>query len=186
MLGHQLVSFVVLSLALTRLQFVSCEIPAADQCDPGFNLVGDKCLKILSKTLNWYDADRDCHSLGAGLLSLQNEEQLLHISKWINRNVEVWTSGNSLGNQGVYYWQSTGQVAQYLPWATGEPQKTNGNCLTLSYNSGSVTPDFRLKVKSCNYEVWHICEKLTQSGHNLETRVCLKSNAYEMAQVVGN
>ncbi|XP_034476139.1 C-type lectin 37Db-like [Drosophila innubila] len=79
-------------------------------CKADFSQVAGKCLLTTLNLYNWKEADRHCNSLGAGLLSLENEAQLEQISQWLNVTepwiYEFWTSGNSLGHKGSYYWES--------------------------------------------------------------------------------
>ncbi|EDW04465.1 C-type lectin 37Da [Drosophila grimshawi] len=161
MLWKQFLGIAILCLALTQLRCVNSQ--ATDTiCNEGFTLVGDKCLMMKFFAINWFAADSQCQSLGAGLLTLQNEEQLLQINKWVNMDVQIWTSGNKLSNNGVYYWQNT--EAEYLPWAENEPDPSSGNCLILTdMSGGSETIDFRLRVEACLIINAYICEQLTQS-----------------------
>ncbi|XP_030081025.1 uncharacterized protein LOC115483390 [Drosophila hydei] len=78
--------------------------------------------------------------------------------------MEFWTSGNNYGNATQFYWQSTGLLANYLPWADGSPNLNDGNCLTLyaaTYANWGVA-NYRLVVRDYDYSCAHICEQQPQ------------------------
>jgi len=193
MLWHKLIGLAILSLALTQLEFVQSDVSASG-CRTNYTLVEGKCVQAFNYWLNWFEADRYCRSLGAGLLSLQNQTQYQKISQWINTTLPytlyVWTSGNSLGQKGTYFWQSTGEQARYLSWSNGGPRPAEGDCLTLSANN--VTnwfSDYRLNINTCSFWAPIICEHKPQSNntinnHNTTSRICLKPGSYETAQVL--
>jgi len=74
MLWHKLIGLAILSVVLTQLKLVQSDV-ATSGCKNNFTLVAGKCLYAFNRPLNWYQADRHCQSLGAGLLSLQNRAQ---------------------------------------------------------------------------------------------------------------
>ncbi|XP_034478827.1 C-type lectin 37Db-like [Drosophila innubila] len=187
MLWHKFIGFAILSLVLSQLEFVQSDVVASG-CKGNFSPVADKCLIAVSNYSTWYDADRHCRSLGAGLLSLQNQTQLLQITEWLNirmpNTLELWTSGNTLGaKEGTYYWQSTGEEALYLPWSAGPPEPSSGDCLTLYVNGlnnwGSF--NYSLGVRTCNTLAALVCEQEVQK---YPSGICLKTEAYENIQVL--
>ncbi|XP_030554739.1 C-type lectin 37Da-like [Drosophila novamexicana] len=185
MLCHQLAAFTILSLALIKLHLVVVSSQSvAASCDTEFTQVGDKCVLHESNAQNWFEAYRNCRSKGARLLTLDNDSQLEQINNWLNEyRSDVWTSGNNLSNKGAYYWQSTGKLASYLPWSTGQPQAANGDCLLLLADHSLLVLDYRLAVENCSTLAPYICE---QEPRAFETRVCLKPTAFDTAQVVVN
>lgn len=186
MLWHQLVALAILGLALTQLQFTHSADVTVSTCAKNFTLVGDKCLLAGNQWYSWYEADRYCHTLGAGLVSLQNQTQLQLLNNWLKNTtsftLEYWSSGNSFGQKGIYYWQNTGEQARYLPWATGQPQTALGDCLSL-YASVYNVSDYKLSIKNCTSWSSPICE---QKPQKVSSRICLKTTAYETAQVLVN
>ncbi|KAM8711233.1 hypothetical protein ACLKA7_000383 [Drosophila subpalustris] len=188
MLWHKLIGLAILSLVLTQLGSVQSDV-AASGCRNNFSAVAGKCLYASKAYFNWYEGDRVCRSLGAGLLSLQNQTQLEPISQWLNATStwvsQFWTSGNSLGQKGVYFWQSTGEQATFLPWSPGQPQPADGDCLTFNANSYSSNGfnDFRLNIGNCMLYAHIVCEQTVQN-YTYSTRICLKPGSYESAQVL--
>ncbi|KAM8711232.1 hypothetical protein ACLKA7_000382 [Drosophila subpalustris] len=186
MLWHKLIGLAILSLVLTQLGLAQSDV-AASGCRSNFSAVAGKCLYAHKNWLNWYEGDRLCRSLGAELLSLQNQTQLQQIEKWLNTTLpfvlDVWTSGNSLGQKGAYFWQGSGEQAKYLPWKTGQPQPAEGDCLTLQATKLANTgySDYGLMVRQCSFWASLVCE---QQSQKFETRICLKPGSYESAQVL--
>ncbi|XP_060655941.1 C-type lectin 37Db-like [Drosophila nasuta] len=187
MLWPKLIGFAVLSLLLAQLQFIPSDA-AVSGCSDNFTQVAGKCLFAANYWYNWYQAERHCRSLGAGLFNLQNQTQLQQISDWLNATlpytIEFWTSGNKLGQYVAnYYWQNTGEQAHYLPWANGQPLAASGDCVTLfanyTYYEGIL--GYNLVVRNCTHPSPHVCEKQTQITDN---RICLKTGSYENVQVL--
>ncbi|KAM8711231.1 hypothetical protein ACLKA7_000381 [Drosophila subpalustris] len=188
MLWHKLIGLAILSLVLTQLGSVQSDVPPS-VCRNNFSSVAGKCLLANISSNNWFEADRHCRSLGAGLLSLKNQTQLQQVENWLREKApwvgDFWTSGNTLGGQkGSYYWQSTGELARYLPWLPNQPQTANGDCLMLlanNYNSNGLL-DYGLAIRNCTYIFSpHICE---QKQQKYNSRICLKPGSYEDAQVL--
>ncbi|XP_062131423.1 uncharacterized protein LOC133842377 [Drosophila sulfurigaster albostrigata] len=190
MLWHKLIAFAVLSLVLCQLHQVTSD-DANPGCRTNFSRVGDKCLLIVEERDGWYEADRNCRALGAGLLSLQNPIQLLELNQWLNNSgqpfaKDYWTSGNNLGNQyRTFFWQSTGKEATYIPWAAGQPIHID-NCLLIE-SSEIFNANYRLSVTLCSMVISSVCEHapLNYTLSNV-TRICLKPDSFETVQVLVN
>ncbi|XP_017866905.1 PREDICTED: C-type lectin 37Da-like [Drosophila arizonae] len=189
MLWHQLIIFAIVALAFTQLHVANSQTTGVNTCPKNFTLVGERCLLAVGNVFNWYEADRNCRTKSAGVLSLISDKELQLVTDWLNKTMqftlELWTSGSKLGSSSVYYWQSTGEPARYLPWATGQPKPTSGDCLMLSgtRNPTSVS-NYRLVVRNCAEWAVSVCEVVP--AKNTTTRICLKPNAYETVQVIGN
>ncbi|XP_060656993.1 C-type lectin 37Da-like [Drosophila nasuta] len=189
MLWHKVFFCAVLSLLFGQLPQVSSK-DVNSGCKTNFTRVGDKCLISSIQTTNWYEADRNCRSLGAELLSVQTPTQLEEINQWLSNLGQsymhnFWTSGNSLGGKnGTYFWQSTGKEATYLPWAGGQPQPTITNCLML-VSSDIFMAYYRLWVFSCEASIAYICEHQPQNSTiSTTTRICLNPASFEVVQVI--
>jgi len=158
MLCHKVIGLAILSLVLS-------DVSASSGCKDNFTAVAGKCLFASRQYLNWYDAERYCRTLGAGLLSLQNASQLNPIENYVNDELmfirDVWTSGNSLGHNGEYFWQSTGEQADYLPWSMDQPRTNDGDCLIFNDNHFNSWNEYkyRLNVGDCNAIKAFVCEQ---------------------------
>ncbi|EDV55038.1 C-type lectin 37Da [Drosophila erecta] len=188
MLSSKLVCFALASLAFGQLNIVASEETIA-VCPTNFVQVAGKCLLLDGKWKNFYESDRHCQSLNAGLLSIDNPTELNAINKWLPivapHTPELWTSGNKLGGTADYYWQSIGQKAAYLPWRVGQPTPTTGDCLTLLANvtmtaEETIMSEHRLAVKACTQWAPHICQAPVQI---FKTQLCLNTNAFFEAKV---
>ncbi|XP_017146612.1 lithostathine-2 [Drosophila miranda] len=190
MLWPKIVSFALVSLCLARVHQAANQDSSA-RCPTGFSRVADKCLLVGASWKNWFEGDRYCRTLNASLLSIRNQTEFNLINSYLPEfaayELELWTSGNSLGDpQANYFWQSTGKEATYLPWATGEPKRASGDCLSLTANftmeaGGEVVlGEHRLTVRNCTLWGTVICEtQLTQ----YRTELCLNPNAFYEAQI---
>ncbi|XP_052839700.1 C-type mannose receptor 2-like [Drosophila gunungcola] len=189
MLWPKLVCFAFVSLAFGQLEHVAADKTIA-ACPTNFTRVADKCLLIDDSWKNFYESDRHCRSINAGLLSLKNQTELNAINNWLAEvapnQPEFWTSGNKLGEaRNDYFWQSTGEQAVYLPWNTGQPTPASGDCLALlahvSMSTGQVVMDpHRLTVKNCTQWAAHICQAPLQL---FQTQLCLNTSAFFEAKI---
>ncbi|XP_034650796.1 lithostathine-2-like [Drosophila subobscura] len=189
MLWPTIVSFALVSLCLARV-YQATNQESFTSCPSSFSQVGDKCLLVGGGWKNWFEGDRYCRTLNAGMLSIRNQTEFSLLNSFLPEfaayELELWTSGNSLGDaQTNYFWQSTGKEATYLPWATGEPKKPNGECLSLTANFSMETGEVvlgehRLTVRNCTLWGTVICEtQVTQ----FKTELCLNPNAFHEAQI---
>ncbi|XP_022218373.2 C-type lectin BfL-1-like [Drosophila obscura] len=189
MLWPKIVSFALVSLCLARVHLAANQ-ESTTSCPTSFSRVGDKCLLVEGSWKNWFEGDRYCRTLNASMLSIRNLTEFNLINSFLpefaSSELELWTSGNSLGNaQTNYFWQSTGKEATYLPWATGQPKKASGDCLSLTANFSMETGEVvlephRLTVRNCTLWGAVICEtKLT----HYKTELCLNPNAFYEAQI---
>nr|NP_001261072.4 uncharacterized protein Dmel_CG14499 [Drosophila melanogaster]AGB93604.4 uncharacterized protein Dmel_CG14499 [Drosophila melanogaster] len=188
MLSTKLVCFALASLALGQLYLVASEETVA-VCPTNFTQVAGKCLLFDNSWKNFYESDRHCQSLNAGLLSFSNKMEFTAINEWLTTVVpqspELWTSGNKLGGSEDYYWQSTGKKAFYLPWQAGQPTPITGDCLTLLANvtmtaEGTTMSEHRLSVRGCTKWAPHVCQAPLQI---FKTQLCLNTTAFFEAKV---
>ncbi|EDV36148.1 uncharacterized protein Dana_GF12101 [Drosophila ananassae] len=191
MLWPKLVCFSLVSLALCQVYQVASQ-ETSTACPVNFTRVADKCLLADSSWKNWYESDRHCRSINAGLLSIKDQTELKAINDWLPvaapYQLEFWTAGNKLGQVSTivdYFWQSTGDMARYLPWAQGQPTPANGDCLTLLANYSTATgelvvEDHRLAVKNCTQWAPHICQI---EPVQYKTQLCLNPDAFHEVQV---
>ncbi|XP_017087020.2 C-type mannose receptor 2-like [Drosophila bipectinata] len=182
----KLVCFALVILAFCQ-PYQGASEETFSSCPINFTRVADKCLLADSSWKNWYESDRHCRSINAGLLSIKNQTELKAINEWLPVSapyqMEFWTAGNKLGQVSAlidYFWQSTGDRALYLPWAVGQPTPASGDCLTLLANYSMSTEDHRLMVRNCTQWAPHICQTdLVQ----FKTQLCLNPYAFHEVQV---
>ncbi|XP_017014972.2 C-type lectin 37Da-like [Drosophila takahashii] len=189
MLWPKLVCFALVALAFGQLYQVASEESIA-VCPTNFTQVADKCYLLDDRYMNFYESDRHCRSVNAGLLSIKNPIELKALNDWLPvvapYQTEYWTSGNKLGQtRNDYFWQSTGEQALYLPWNDDQPTPASGDCLNfLAWvhldPEGAYMGDHRLSVKNCSQWAIPICEAPLQY---FKTQLCLNTTAFFEAKV---
>ncbi|XP_043642648.1 C-type lectin 37Da-like [Drosophila teissieri] len=187
MLSSKLFCFALVSLVFGHIYLAASEETIA-VCPPDFVQVAGKCLFVDIFNKRFYDADRHCQSLNAGLLSIKNKREFDAINEWLStvtpQSKEFWTSGNKLGGTENYYWQSTGMKAIYIPWNVGQPIATAGDCLALANVTttaeATTTGVYRLSVKPCTSWAPLICQAPLQI---FKTQLCLNTTAFFEAKV---
>ncbi|XP_017044806.1 ladderlectin-like [Drosophila ficusphila] len=189
MLWPKLVCFALVGLAFGQLDQVASE-EIISSCPTNFTQVGEKCLLVDTKWKTFYESDRHCRSLNAGLLSIENPTVLNAINDWLPIDfplqTEFWTAGNKLGEtRGNYFWQSTGVEATYLPWKEGQPTPASGDCLSLLATvnmtaEGTTLSAHRLSVKNCTQWAGHICQAPLQV---FKTQLCLNPGSFFEAKI---
>ncbi|EAL41799.1 AGAP007408-PA [Anopheles gambiae str. PEST] len=122
--------------------------------------------------INWYKATHYCRSRGMFLVSINNHAQLNGVIKCIqksghmnlNNDLDMWTSGNDLGEEGQFFFSSTGERVTFNRWDKGEPNNAwHGmcvyeNCVTLHFKLHSV--NYTLGDRPCGKEKFFMCEAL--------------------------
>ncbi|XP_017077565.1 uncharacterized protein LOC108112254 [Drosophila eugracilis] len=190
MLWPKFVCFALVGLAFGQLYQVASE-ETISICPENFTQVADKCLLVDNKWKNFYESDRHCRSLNAELLSIKNVIELNAINEWLPSiapyQPEFWTGGNKLGvtRSYEYYWQSTGELATYLPWKEGQPTPASGDCLKLLANvtmtpEEAILSEHRLTVANCTQWAGHICQTPLQV---FKTQLCLNTSAFFEARI---
>lgn len=87
------------------------------------------------------------------LITIDTPTQLKNVLKIINENhlssQSFWTSGTDLGHENIFVWSSNGQLFDYVPWHSNEPNSWEGNiedCVTLRLKNNK----FGLNDEKCN------------------------------------
>uniref|UniRef100_A0A182WCV7 C-type lectin domain-containing protein n=1 Tax=Anopheles minimus TaxID=112268 RepID=A0A182WCV7_9DIPT len=131
--------------------------------------------------LNWHKAAAYCRSQGLFLVSIHNEAQLEGIMRYLNETgyyqneniLQVWTSGNDLGEYNQFVWTSTGERIVIDRWTRGEPNHVLHNkekcmvehCVALQHYTTStevhpVPIVYSLDDRPCEWQYNFICESL--------------------------
>ncbi|XP_040153001.1 C-type lectin 37Db-like [Anopheles arabiensis] len=122
--------------------------------------------------INWYKATHYCRSRGMFLVSINNHAQLNDVIKCIqksghmnlNNDLDMWTSGNDLGEEGQFFFSSTGERVTFNRWDKGEPNNARHgmclyeNCVTLHFKLHSV--NYTFGDRPCGKEKLFMCEAL--------------------------
>ncbi|XP_050091171.1 C-type lectin 37Db-like [Anopheles aquasalis] len=127
--------------------------------------------------LNWFKAMQYCRTRGMFLLSVRNPQEREAIIEYLygtgyiktHQSLMIWTSANDLGEEGEFYWSTTGEHVTYSNWSPGESNNaefddcTNENCAVLEYwaHRGAAY-NYTFDDRSCKYEYHFICETLSE------------------------
>lgn len=117
---------------------------------------------------NWWQAREDCEKRGMKLLTPTFKQDNDELKDFLNNRIwergpildniywYLWTSGNDLGVEGQWRWNTTGDPFNYTTWLAGEPNgETVENCMELrmvTYNS------ILWNDANCYYKKRYICE----------------------------
>ena len=74
---------------------------------------------------NWYKAEQYCRFHGMHLASINSAEEQRdlqeHIQAYGMGHEHFWTSGTDQGEEGKFFWMSTGKPVTFENWNAGEP-----------------------------------------------------------------
>jgi len=114
---------------------------------------------------NWYKAEQYCRFHGMHLASINKEAEQNdlenHIESFGMGHEHFWTSGTDQGEEGKFFWMSTGKPVTYENWNAGEPNNftyENGeeeHCLELWNRDGK---GLRWNDTPCSFETFFVCE----------------------------
>lgn len=114
---------------------------------------------------NWYKAEQYCRFHGMHLASINKEQEQNdlenHIESFGMGHEHFWTSGTDQGEEGKFFWMSTGKPVTYENWNAGEPNNfryENGeeeHCMELWNRDGK---GLRWNDTPCSFETFFVCE----------------------------
>uniref|UniRef100_A0A182UZE9 C-type lectin domain-containing protein n=2 Tax=Anopheles merus TaxID=30066 RepID=A0A182UZE9_ANOME len=128
-------------------------------------------LFISTFNLSWHKAFEYCRGQGMFLVSIQNREELEAVKDTINMSgfwkknhyLHMWTSLNDIGEEGQYYWASTGTRTQLDLWRDTDPNNsqhdtcTDEDCVALVHFR-DLTVTYGLDDRACSSEFMFMCE----------------------------
>ncbi|XP_049291363.1 C-type lectin 37Db-like [Anopheles funestus] len=172
---HSFVASIV-SLLLVAFLF-QFQISAISQDAVSFRILQVKSYYFGSTfKLNWHKAAAFCRSQGLFLVSINNQAQLDGIIEYIKnsgffrteKNLQMWTSGNDLGEQNQFIWTSTGERIVLDRWSVGEPNHakvdncTVEQCVVLQHYEPPVAggANYSLDDRACQRQYFFMCESL--------------------------
>jgi len=130
--------------------------------------LGDKqyYLGIFFKA-NWYKAYQFCRYHGLHLASIESLDENIKLEEFIKTQVGLfnehfWISGTDQGEEGHFFWMSTGRPISFTNWNAGEPNNfkyENGeeeHCLELWNRDGK---GLKWNDTPCSFETYFLCEK---------------------------
>jgi len=144
----------------------SSRIPNEQQMQQILTHIGDKQYYIgIFFKANWYKAEQYCRIHGMHLASITSAKEQKALQEYIQSYgmgyEHFWTSGTDQGEEGKFYWMSTGQPLTYENWNSAEPNNfiyENGeseNCLELWDRDGR---GLKWNDSHCSFLSYFICE----------------------------
>uniref|UniRef100_A0A182JQ82 C-type lectin domain-containing protein n=1 Tax=Anopheles christyi TaxID=43041 RepID=A0A182JQ82_9DIPT len=124
--------------------------------------------------LNWHKAAAFCRSQGQFLVSINSHLQLDGVIEYIKKSgylnandqsLQLWTSGNDLGEQNQFLWTSTGERMVFDRWTPGEPNHdrvdecTMERCVVLQHYANGRGANYSFDDRSCQKEYFFIFAK---------------------------
>ncbi|XP_061507568.1 C-type lectin 37Da [Anopheles gambiae] len=125
--------------------------------------------------LNWHKAAAFCRSQGLFLVSINSQSQLDEVIEYVNKsgffnanesNLQLWTSGNDLGEKNQFLWTSTGERITFNQWTQGEPNHAQvGNCtvehcVVLQHYQNGLGATYSFDDRACEWQYYFMCESL--------------------------
>ncbi|XP_065073342.1 C-type lectin 37Db-like [Ochlerotatus camptorhynchus] len=123
---------------------------------------------------NWFKATEYCFSLGMQLAvtnSKQHHDRIVEVVKsspiYKEEDTVVLLGDNDLGEEGVFYWHSTGVRLTYAHWQTGQPDNWKGmeDCVAL-VNIPASGWNWVANDGSCESIHYFVCENV-ESIHDV-------------------
>jgi len=128
--------------------------------------LGDKqyYLGIFFKA-NWYKAEQYCRFHGMHLASINSADEQKdlqeHIQAYGMGHEHFWTSGTDQGEEGKFFWMSTGRPVTFENWNAGEPNNfvyedgEQEHCLEMWDRDGK---GLKWNDTPCSFSTFFICE----------------------------
>ncbi|XP_051916286.1 lithostathine-1-beta-like isoform X2 [Hippocampus zosterae] len=108
-------------------------------CPKGWTLLDCNCYVYQEEQRTFADAEAVCNILGGNLVSIHSGLENAVVQQLIvagtNNDNEAWIGLHDSILNDDYIW-TDGTVADFLNFATGEPNAANGNCVALDEMNG--------------------------------------------------
>ncbi|XP_050092133.1 C-type lectin 37Db-like [Anopheles aquasalis] len=127
--------------------------------------------------LNWFKAMEYCRTRGMFLLSVRNPQEREAVIEYLDntgytkthKGLWAWISANDLGEEGEFYWSTTGERVTYPNWSDTEPNNfkiddcNREDCAILEYwAEGGANYNYTFNDRYCMREYHFICETLLE------------------------
>ncbi|XP_059089711.1 mannose-binding protein C-like isoform X3 [Tigriopus californicus] len=114
---------------------------------------------------NWYKAQQYCRFHGMHLASINSAEEQRdlqeHVQAYGMGHEHFWTSGTDQGEEGKFFWLSTGKPVTYSNWNAGEPNNfeyedgEQEHCLEMWDRDGK---GLGWNDTPCSFQTFFVCE----------------------------
>ncbi|XP_019622934.1 PREDICTED: uncharacterized protein LOC109468989 isoform X2 [Branchiostoma belcheri] len=147
-------------------------------CPQGFIRHDRICYSFSSAPVNYTTAETECSELGATLASINNENQHMFLSEYlnvVNPGENHWIGLEDRATENQFMYSDSTPLGKFMKWAPGEPndQGKDEDCVEMFPNGGGY---FRWNDESCCRDRHYICQapperRITCFCHNHST-VC--------------
>ncbi|XP_035668640.1 glutenin, high molecular weight subunit DY10-like isoform X3 [Branchiostoma floridae] len=147
-------------------------------CPQGFIRHDRICYSFSGSPVNYTTAEGECSELGASLATINNENQHMFLSEYlnvVNPGENHWIGLEDRATENQFMYADSTPLGKFMKWAEGEPndQGKDEDCVEMFPNGGGY---FRWNDESCCRDRHYICQapperRITCFCHNHST-VC--------------
>ncbi|CAH1251981.1 CLEC10A [Branchiostoma lanceolatum] len=147
-------------------------------CPQGFIRHDRICYAFSTAPVNYTTAEGECGALGATLASINNENQHMFLTEYlnvVNPGENHWIGLEDRATENQFMYADSTPLGKFMKWAQGEPndQGKDEDCVEMFPNGGGY---FRWNDESCCRDRHYICQapperRITCFCHNHST-VC--------------
>ncbi|XP_017145884.1 C-type lectin 37Db-like [Drosophila miranda] len=122
----------------------------------GFVQIGSRFFYIEQHhVVNWFSGTNICRQKGGHLASPKSGEEFSRLKEKLTKGRDYWLGISDLANEGVFQSQTTGNMAAFLKWGSGEPNNfaNKEHCVELRSDS-----DFLMNDNVCTVTMYFVCE----------------------------
>ncbi|XP_050407741.2 macrophage mannose receptor 1 [Patella vulgata] len=132
--------------------------PNTSGCSNGYQRFAGSCYGLKTTKRNWADAQTQCQSEGANLVSIANVYEQSFVSLLVfENNGHIWTGLNDKQKAGNYQWIVNSDRVTYTNWGYNEPSKKDGEgCVSMRVNN-------KWDDSRCNASFTYVCEIVVTS-----------------------
>ncbi|XP_038587387.1 ladderlectin-like isoform X2 [Micropterus salmoides] len=133
-------------------------VKRATVCPNDWTPFNGRCYLFVQQPMIWALAERNCHSLGGNLASVQNSKEsgviqaVMTLSNTQNQIV-AWLGGSDAQQEGHWFW-SDGTPFHFGQWCPGQPDNAGGrqNCVVFNFRDAKCWDD-----AACDVQYPSIC-----------------------------
>ncbi|XP_054912313.1 type-2 ice-structuring protein-like [Poeciliopsis prolifica] len=117
-----------------------------EPCPSGWRKINKLCFRYVGTRLTWFDAEKNCQSMGGNLASIYNMDYYTQVQKLIRdktgRDDRAWLGGSDAHWEGSWLWRDNIPVT-FTYWCRGEPNNFgfNQHCLEMNFSGGKCWDD---------------------------------------------
>jgi len=91
------------------------------------NSSAKSCYFESDSVMNWNEAAEFCWRHNGYLVEVTTAAEEYQIYEWLNKDLTYWIGLSERTEEGVWRWEQSHQIADYLNWYPGEPNDFDGD-----------------------------------------------------------